>query len=227
MEIQDLEEGSIEENIQKYNDENKTDYGYCNKCNSVRPPRAHHCSQCGQCTLKMDHHCPVINNCVGVGNYKFFILMLTYGVVLAGYGVITGILKYIIIGWVASSVQEVQVLISILIAFGMSLTLIPFAGVHYYYVLKNKTTLEEITNQMKRNRRNTGINIYDVGYKNNWIQVFGKRKLFWFLPINTTTIDGCDYPTIYKSEVPRDDYSDSNSGNDIILLDSDDVLFSV
>ena len=25
-----------------------------------KPPRAHHCSLCGTCTLKMDHHCFVL-----------------------------------------------------------------------------------------------------------------------------------------------------------------------
>jgi hypothetical protein len=51
---------------------------YCNKCNVVRAPRAHHCKTCNRCYLRMDHHCPWIGNCVGVGNHKFFIQFTGY-----------------------------------------------------------------------------------------------------------------------------------------------------
>ncbi|EGC28837.1 hypothetical protein DICPUDRAFT_85094 [Dictyostelium purpureum] len=40
--------------------------------------KSFHCKICKRCTNAMDHHCPFINNCVGINNHHYFYLFLTY-----------------------------------------------------------------------------------------------------------------------------------------------------
>ena len=60
----------------------------CEPCKSYKPSRAHHCSQCARCVYLMDHHCPWVNNCIGAGNQKHFVLFLLYTFLAAVYGVV-------------------------------------------------------------------------------------------------------------------------------------------
>ena len=60
-------------------------YRTCRRCRQFKPGRAHHCSICDRCVIKMDHHCPWVNNCVGLGNHKFFLLFIFYVFVLSAY----------------------------------------------------------------------------------------------------------------------------------------------
>lgn len=46
----------------KYHDSNdEEEWTVCTRCETFRPPRAHHCRICKRCIRRMDHHCPWIN----------------------------------------------------------------------------------------------------------------------------------------------------------------------
>eukprot|EP00903_Cladosiphon_okamuranus_P005460 g5445.t1 len=71
---------------------------WCYKCDAFKPPRAHHCSLCQRCIVKMDHHCPWVNNCVGVANQKLFLLFCAYTCALCVFALMVELVVVVIIG---------------------------------------------------------------------------------------------------------------------------------
>ena len=49
----------------------------CPDCRVIRTSRSKHCAICNMCVERFDHHCPWINNCVGIGNHNAFIVFIT------------------------------------------------------------------------------------------------------------------------------------------------------
>ena len=45
----------------------------CPDCKVLRSSRSRHCAICRRCVERFDHHCPWVNNCVGVGNHNAFL----------------------------------------------------------------------------------------------------------------------------------------------------------
>jgi len=58
----------------------------CVVCRARRRMRSHHCKDCGRCVDRLDHHCPWIDNCVGLGNQReFFLFIATLLCVIATF----------------------------------------------------------------------------------------------------------------------------------------------
>ena len=111
-----------------------------------QPDRAHHCSVCNDCVLKMDHHCPWVNNCVGYYNQKFFFLFLGYAFLYCMY-VMLSTLKYFIAYWshdnaINISNGKFHVIFLFFVSGMFAISLCSLFGYHIYLISQNRTTLE-------------------------------------------------------------------------------------
>jgi len=184
--------GSVPEKISRV-----THGRLCSVCENAKPPRCHHCRQCGTCVLKMDHHCPWINNCVGFRNQKFFILFLLYTSLTSLYFLATSIPLFFS-DTVAKLIEDplnLQTMILSVICVSFGFGLLAFAGFHFSLVLQNQTTLES----------GPEPNPYDVGRKSNWRQVFGPQPMFWFFPVANSVGNGYDFPLNTNKGVPEEE----------------------
>ena len=57
--------------IGKFKDEELS----CGICKVLKSDNADHCFTCGTCVIELDHHCPVLGNCIGRNNIAFFRLI--------------------------------------------------------------------------------------------------------------------------------------------------------
>lgn len=196
----------------------------CKKCKSMRPPRAHHCHVCGQCVLKMDHHCPWINQCVGYNNYPAFWRTLAFATLGCAF------IAAVSLGPFLHSMRDtswpplseawrypgVRVLLapktrlSLCFALGLALS-IAVGGLwawHCFLLATNQTSIEFQQNRTTRKRlAHSGRlwrNPYDLGsWRANAREVFGSKGslflcLFWPLGSfpRVRTGDGLSFPTM-------------------------------
>ncbi|KAM3129167.1 hypothetical protein pb186bvf_018722 [Paramecium bursaria] len=68
-------EAPIEENIEgpRYYSQR-----YCRTCKIIRPPKSSHCSNCQHCVEGFDHHCFWVGTCIGIRNWRNFVLLVTF-----------------------------------------------------------------------------------------------------------------------------------------------------
>jgi len=65
---------------------------FCPFCEIVRSQTTRHCVICNKCCERYDHHCPWINNCVGIKNHNYFLtLVLT---LFIEFGITTGMCSF-------------------------------------------------------------------------------------------------------------------------------------
>lgn len=56
-----LDFSDLHANKKYFQSDDEEEWTVCSRCETFRPPRAHHCRICKRCIRRMDHHCPWIN----------------------------------------------------------------------------------------------------------------------------------------------------------------------
>mmetsp|Transcript_34925 Transcript_34925/g.48773 ORF Transcript_34925/g.48773 Transcript_34925/m.48773 type:complete len:356 (+) Transcript_34925:81-1148(+) len=168
--------------------ERKKKYGshrFCGFCTLYKPDRTHHCRICGKCTLRMDHHCPWLANCVGYANYKFFFLTIFYAFCLCSMMVIQMAPTVL---HIMSNIRSNH-LFPVVVVYSLALLLTPlllgFLVFHFYLAMNAMSTIEY---REKKNSEDPYVQRrfevahlkFDHGYLNNLRDAFGPLYL---LPI--------------------------------------------
>lgn len=164
---------------------------FCEGCNVPKAPRSHHCSMCGTnngCILKMDHHCPWINGCVGYHNYRYFFGFLLW--LLAGTIYSFSSCAYML--WFhdpvyAHAFEKVsgetnQVFFIFVLTVAIAITMCLYVGFNVYGIYHNLSAVEfHISKEVASNSGgNVSVrNPYNIGPLKNAIECLGPETTPW------------------------------------------------
>lgn len=183
----------------------------CEKCGTIKPPRAHHSRSQNKCVMRMDHFCVWINNCVGAFNHKFFFLFLFYFSFVSVHWDLLVIKMLWNYYWDVYRVNLFFLIITtVFTLFTIPLAIIVylFTGFHFYLIYTNQTSVEYSKNGLlkikleRAGKRGVFKRIYDTSPMENLKQVLGNNPYHWFLPIQNE-MDGIHYKTIDPNEVSK------------------------
>jgi len=194
---------------------------YCTFCEGFKAPRSHHCQRCQRCVIKMDHHCPWINNCCGWSNQMYFICFLGFAVIGSLQGAV--ILVCSLYNALSRDIQlrryslhppvrvGLYTLIFSVFNIGLAVGVVIAVGMLLYLqlraVYRNRTGIEDWILEKARYRRlrteEKFVYPYDLGAKKN-VQAFLRAG---FHPPGDGTswpvVEGCDQYTLTKEQIEQ------------------------
>lgn len=144
----------------------------CVVCRARREMRSHHCKECGRCVQRLDHHCPWIDNCVGLGNQRAFycfIVVLFLSILFLYYTVALYTIDHVIPEWSEHGMSNIAEMFTkfswgpellplvVLITAAFDLIWVAFVGAlvarHTAYMSVNVTTYEVLVRPPHVQRR--------------------------------------------------------------------------
>ncbi|KAJ2273996.1 Palmitoyltransferase [Coemansia sp. RSA 370] len=181
---------------------------YCRLCKGFKPPRTHHCSDCDRCVLKMDHHCPWTNNCVGFANQGYFLRFVymvdvTCGMAMAlhcarMYELIVDSLNGTYYVRQPTQTEVAFLIINITLLFFVLLLVGALSCYHLYLIAGNTTTIESrekdrVAKLIRNKKCQPTPYPYNLGILRNFKSIFGDSVLLWWLP-RPMAGSGLDFP---------------------------------
>lgn len=192
----------------------------CDSCAGFKAPRAHHCRKCERCVLKMDHHCPWINNCVGHfnhGHFTAFLASAVCGCCLSCvslscslyYGLNRSYYQYYGTGTEPRITLTIWSLLAALLGLGLAIGVVIAVGLLLFFqlrsILRNRTGIEDwILEKANYRHRHADVKFvypYDLGKWEN-----AKQVISWSCApkgdgITWPVVEGTDQYTITREQL--------------------------
>ena len=126
---------------------------FCSFCMTNVHPSSKHCRQCNRCVVHFDHHCKLLNNCIGKINYPYFVLLLLS---FLSNIIILGIYSIFIIKLSVDNDNKLKIVISALLLVECAIAFISvfyLIVLHIYLIYRNITTYEYIIENRQKKVR--------------------------------------------------------------------------
>ncbi|XP_056318107.1 zf-DHHC domain-containing protein [Danio aesculapii] len=206
----------------RLNDRGCEGWTVCSRCETYRPPRAHHCRVCQRCIRRMDHHCPWINNCVGELNQKYFIQFLFYTGMASLYSMALVVSAWV---WRIRSEREGDedkegeeapskhlIVAHYIILLVESILFGVFVLVIFYdqlvSIITDETPIEQMRNRLMKDKANNSQPSHVTHTRKPKIallrEVFGRGSILcWLFPLHSTppSVGGISYSALPDYDV--------------------------
>lgn len=178
---------------------------YCQKTQQFKPDRAHYCAATHRVVSRLDHYCIFLYSTVGYHNHKFFFIWLIHLILLAAFIATKYMFALHFLSNISTTTHFVVNMLLSCVSIAVSIALVFFLAFHMYLIANSLTTLEF---NEKYNQLDARLGVYrptpfDMGWEENFRQVFGQDHFVWWLLPTIPTRHQEEDGTIFNSNKPH------------------------